>query len=198
MNEFDLDRLGDVWRQQPDPAEMERLQKSAAAIARRARITQVTDIVAAIAVAAVVIFLVANNPKPATVFVGGAAILVLLVSNIRLRRVRRIELGHLTGSTEEMLDQSIVRAEATLRHHRFGLIGSGPAFAFGIIVAAVTRGRDLLPLIKGALLVAVLGVAVVAGAFFYSLRGMRRARRELERLRAMREAYRSERESSGS
>ena len=197
MNEFDLDRLGDVWRQQPDPAEMERLQKSAAAVARRARITQVTDIVAAIAVAAVVIFLVANNPKPATVFVGGAAILVLLVSNIRLRRVRRIELGHLTGSTEEMLDQSIVRAEATLRHHRFGLIGSGPAFAFGIIVAAVTRGRDLLPLIQGGLLVA-LGVAVVAGAFLYSLRGMRRARRELDRLRVMREAYRSERESSGS
>jgi hypothetical protein len=111
--------------------------------------------------------------------------------------VRRIELAHLTGSTEEMLDQSIVRAETSLRHHRFGLIGSGPAFAFGIIVASMARGRDLLPLIQGGFLIA-LGVAVVAGAFLYSLRGMRRARRELDRLRVMREAYRSERESSGS
>ena len=94
MTDFDLDRLGDVWRQQPDPAEMERLQKSAAAVARRAQITQVTDIVAAIAVAAVVIFLVASNPKPGTMVIGSAAILILLFSNIRLRRVRRIELEH--------------------------------------------------------------------------------------------------------
>ena len=44
MSDFDLDRLGDVWRQQPDPAEMERLQKSAAAVARRARRAQVVDV----------------------------------------------------------------------------------------------------------------------------------------------------------
>ena len=37
MSDFDLDRLGDVWRQQPDPAEMERLQRTAAAVSRRAR-----------------------------------------------------------------------------------------------------------------------------------------------------------------
>ena len=123
MTDFDLDRLGDVWRQQPDPAELERLQKSAATVARRARISQVTDIVVAVAVAAVVIFLVASNPRPVTVAVGGAAILVLLVGNIRLRRVRQIELKHLAGGTEEMLDQSIIRAETTVRHHRFSLLG---------------------------------------------------------------------------
>lgn len=197
MNDFDLDRLGDVWRQQPDPAEMERLQKSAATVARRARFAQVIDTATAAVVAAVVIVLVASNPKLDTVLIGSAAILVLLGSNIRLRKLRRVELRNLTGSTEDMLDQSIVRAETTLRHHRFGLIGSGPAFVVGLILASASRGRDLLPTIHGGSLV-VIGVAVVAGGFLYSLRGMRRARRELDRLKAMREAYRRERESTGS
>ena len=36
MSEIDLDHLGDVWRAQPDPAEIERLRRSAEAV-RRAR-----------------------------------------------------------------------------------------------------------------------------------------------------------------
>ena len=44
MSDFDLDRLGDVWRQQPDPAEMERLQRTAIAVARRARLSAILDI----------------------------------------------------------------------------------------------------------------------------------------------------------
>src|SRR6476619_571627 len=133
MNDFDLDRLGDVWRQQPGPAEMERLQKSAAAVARRARLAQVTDIAVALAVAGVVIFLVASNPKPGTVLIGSAAILVLLFSNIRLRKVRRIELEQLTGGTEEMLDQSIARVETTLRHLRVSVIGFPVAAVLGAL-----------------------------------------------------------------
>ena len=199
MSDFDLDRLGDVWRQQPDPGEMERLQKSAAAVARRARLSQVTDIGVALAVAAVVIFLVASNPEPATVLMGGAAILILLVSNIRLRRLRRIELEQLSGTTEEMLDQSINRVETTLRHHRFGLIGIGPAVLIGVLVANGSQGRNLLPIpadswLRGILL--PVGILVVLGAVVFSLRAMRRSRRELERLRAMREAWHREHESA--
>jgi hypothetical protein len=200
MTDFDLDRLGDVWRQQPDPAEMERLRRSAATVARRARFSQVIDVATAVAVAGVVIALVASNPKLDTILIGAAAILVLLGSNIRLRKLRRVELRNLTGSTEDMLDQSIVRAETTLRHHRFGLLGVGPAVVIGVIVASVTRGRQLIPAIQEGptlrTLWVVLGVAVVAGTLVYSLSGMRRARRELDRLRAMREAYRREREST--
>ena len=200
MTDFDLDRLGDVWRQQPDPAEMERLRKSAGTVARRARIAQVTDIVAAITVAAVVIFLVASNPKPGTVAVGGAAILVLLFSNIRLRRVRQIELEQLTGGTEEMLDQSIARVEMTLRHHRTGMIGIVPAVLVGALVAYVAQGRQLFPtaqnllFFRGSLM--LLGIAVVAVGMIFSLRAIRRGRKELERLKTMREAYRREREST--
>lgn len=199
MTDFDLDRLGDVWRQQPDPAEMERLQRTAAAVARRARFTQVIDIAAALAVALVVIFLVASNPKPGTVVIGGAAIVVLLFSNIRLRKVRRIELGHLSGGTEEMLDQSINRVETTLRNHRFGLIGVVPAVAVGFLVANGSQGRNLLPFTPDSWLRSLLlplGVLVVLGAAALTVRAMRRARRELARLRAMREAYRREREST--
>lgn len=201
MTDFDLDRLGDVWRQQPDPAEMQRLQKSAAAVARRARLAQVTDIVVALAVAGVVIFLVASNPKPGTVLVGSAAILVLLFSNIRLRKVRRLELQHLTGSTEEMLDQSIARVETTVRHHRFSLLALLPAILVGVLVAAfVSQGRAFVsglenwPL-RGLLL--PLGIVGIAGAVIFSIRALGRGRQELERLRAMREAYRREQESAG-
>jgi hypothetical protein len=200
MSDFDLDRLGDVWRQQPDPAEMERLQKSAAAVARRARITQVTDILVALVVAGVVIFFVASNPRPGTVVMGGAAILVLLFSNIRLRKVRRIELGHLTGSTEEMLDQSINRVETTIRHMHVSLISLLPAILAGGLVGYTSQGRAILEDAKdlpfrGLLL--PLGVLAIVGVTVFCIRAIRRSRRELERLRAMREAYRREHDPNG-
>jgi hypothetical protein len=197
MSDFDLDRLGDVWRQQPDPAEMERLQKSAATVARRARLSQVIDIGGAVAVSAAVILLVAANPRLDTVMIGAAAILVLLFSNIRLRRVRRAELRTLTGSTEDMLDQSVDRVETTLRYRRFALIGFGPALLVGALVSAQSerRGifslfRDLSPSYRYALL--LLGVLMLVHLW----RALRRSREELDQLKAMREAYRRERESS--
>lgn len=201
MTDFDLDRLGDVWRQQPDPAEMERLQKSAAAVARRARLAQVTDIVVALAVAGVVIFLVASNPRPGTVLVGSAAILVLLFSNIRLRKVRRLELQHLTGGTEEMLDQSIVRVETTLRHIRVSLISFPVAAVLGALIGYATQGRRILDAAQNwpfRNLLMPLGVVLMVGIVVFGLRALRRSRKELDRLGAMREAYRRERESTGS
>lgn len=201
MNDFDLDRLGDVWRQQPDPAEMARLQKSAVTVARRARIKQVTDVLAAIAVAGIVISLVANNPKPGTVIMGSAAILILLFGHIRLRRIRRIELGHLTGGTEDMIDQSIDRMETTLRHLRFSMIGFLPTVLVGALVAYLSQSRAILPPVQDSPLRNVLpslGIVVVIGVMIFLVRAIRRGRRELERLRAMREAYRQEREPTGS
>ena len=197
MSDFDLDRLGDVWRQQPDPAEMERLQKSATAVARRARLSQVLDIGGAVAVSAAVILLVAANPRLDTVMIGAAAILVLLFSNIRLRKVRRAELRTLTGSTEDMLAQSIDRVETTLRYRRFTLIGFGPALVVGALVSAQSerRGvfsvlRDLSPSYRYALLLVVVLISI------HVWRALRREREELNRLKTMREAYRNERESS--
>ena len=201
MSDFDLDRLGDVWRQQPDPAELERLQKRAVAVARRARFAQVADLVVALAIAGVVIFLVALNPRPGTIALGTTAILVLLFSNIRLRKVRRIELEHLGGGTEEMLDQSIVRVETTLRHLRVSVISFPVAAVVGALVAYASQGRRLLdtaqdwPLRN---LLMPIGIIVVVAVMVFALRAMRRSKKELERLKAMREAYRRERESTGS
>ncbi|HTU12454.1 MAG TPA: hypothetical protein VMG08_16305 [Allosphingosinicella sp.] len=204
MTDFDLDRLGDVWRQDPDPGETERLRKSAAAVARRARVTQVIDIAAAVGVAAIVILLVLSNPKTDTLLIGAGAIAVLLGSNIRLRKLRQVELRNLTGSTEDMLDQSIARIEATLRYRRFSIAAIGPAFLIGLLVASMSENRRLAsifpalenwPLLR--FLWMGLGVAVVAVGTLFALRAMRRNRAELERLRAMREAYRHEGESSG-
>ena len=202
MTEIDLDRLGDVWRQQPDPAEMERLQRTAAAVSRRARFAQVVDIGAAVAVSLVVIMLVLSNPSTRTLVMGSAAILILLGSNVRLRKLRQVELRSLTGGTEEMLDQSIERIETTVRHRRFTLIAMAPASVVALLFAVtVERGAGS---IFGALrdepwfrFVWNGGwVAALALFILYSLISIRRGRRELARLHAMREAYRQEREST--
>jgi hypothetical protein len=203
MTDFDLERLGDVWRQQPDPAELERLQRAAAAVSRRARLSQIVDIVAAMAVAGVVIALVLSNPRTEAFLMGAAAILVLLYSNYRQRKLRQVELRSLTGSTETMLQQSIERVETTLKHNRVSLIALGPALVIGVLFAFTVLERhgslsvSIIPS-EGALLWLVRGgiIAVLAGFALFVMIAVRRGRRELERLKAMREAYRHEHEST--
>ena len=126
MTDLDLDRLGDVWRQQPDPAELERLRRTAAAVSRRARFFQIVDVVGAVVAAGAVILVVLLNPATETVALGSAAILLLLVSHVRLRKLRQVELRSLAGSAEDMLAQSIggsrtssnISASACLRSSR--------------------------------------------------------------------------------
>jgi len=205
MSDFDLDRLGDVWRQQLDPAEMERLQRTAAAVSRRARWAQVIDAGAALAVAAVVILLVAANPRTDTFVLGAAAILGLLGSHIRQRKLRQLELGSLTGGTEDMLNQSIARVEATMKRTRYGLFVFGPALLVGwMFMHAITDRplRGLLPDLFGEPWFRFLwsggwaiGIVLIMVAMFVSIG---RSRRELERLVSMRDAYRDERESTSS
>ncbi len=202
MSEIDLERLGDVWRQQPDPAELERLRRTAAAVRRRARLAQIVDVGAAIIVAIVVILLVLSSPKTETVVVGSAAILIVLISQIRSRRLRQVELRGLAGTTEAMLDQSIERVEKTLRHQRFSLIAIGPAIVIGNLVAS-SAGRPLISL-TGALTdlpgfhIAwpAFWLTVLAGTVLFVGLSMRRNRRELERLLTMRDAYRQDGEST--
>lgn len=203
MSDFDLERLGDVWRQPPGPAEMEQLQRTAAGVSRRARFAQVFDIGAGIVVSGVVILLVLSNPRTETVLMGAAAILVLLISNIRQRRLRQVELRSLTGSTEDMLNQSIERVQATIKRTRFTLIGVGPSLLIGGLFAAsagVGRGGAILPALNDMLLLRVIwlgvAIAVIVGFVIFSALAIRRGRRELGRLVAMREAYRQEREST--
>ena len=200
MTDFDLDRLGDVWRRQLDPAEMERLQRTAAGVSRRARFSQILDIFGAVAVAVMVVFLVWTNPRLETFLMGGAAIVVLLGSNIRLRKIRQVELRGLTGSTEDMLDQSIDRLETTLKHKRFSLIAIGPALVIGLLLAWAAGAYPGMLAAPPALRLVLRGMtfAVLAGVVVFLAIAIRRERRELDRLRAMRESYRLERESAGS
>jgi hypothetical protein len=203
MSDLDLDRLGDVWRQQPDPAEMQRLQRTGLAVARRARFGAIVDICAAVAVAGLVVILVLANPRFQTIVMGSAAILVLLGSNIRLRKLRKVELQGLTGTTEEMLDQSIARVETTLRHHKFTLYGAAPTIlvtwlgfsaALGPPQRLFLAGLRDLPWFRPVMIGAA--IAAVAGLTIYLMISIRRGRRELGRLKTMRDAYRLERNSS--
>lgn len=198
MTDLDLERLGDMWRQQPDQAELERLQRSARAVSRRARLQQVADAVAAAVVAGAVLFLVVTSGRPTTVVVGGAALLVLLVSNVRQRRLRQIELRSLSGTTENMLDQSIDRVGTTLRHNRISLAAVGPVLVLALIFGATAEGGETplrawlasAPLLRALWL--GMGVAVLGGIVFSLLFAIRRGRRELERLQTLRNSYRAE------
>lgn len=198
MSDFDLERLGDVWRQQPDPAEMERLQRSAAMVSGRARWAQAVDIAAALIVSGVVILLVSTNPNFGTFLMGAAAIIILLYSSLRQRRLRQVELRSLTGGTEEMLNQSIERVETTRKRNRLSAITLGPAFAIGMLFAhfvAGDSGRQYLPAViadSGLRPLLWLAIFALLASVYLLLRSIRSAGRELGRLTALRDAYRRE------
>lgn len=202
MTDFDLDRLGEVWRAQPDAAEMAALQRSAETVRRRARLSQIFEAVAALVVSGIVIALALSNPRLESLLIGTAGILLMLVSGMRQRQLRRLELKSLTGSTEEMLDQSIARVEATLKRNRLSLISFLPGLAIGLSFAAALdgdgRGLDIssrtdLPFL--APLTMAVSVAALAGLLYYLFQQRRDAKRELARLAALREAYRQESEA---
>jgi hypothetical protein len=199
VSDIDLDRLGDVWRTQPDPAEIERIRRGAEAVRRRARLGQVADFWLALLVSVVVLVLMLSNPTVATGLVGAAAILVMLTSTVRQRRLRLLELATLSGSTEHMLDQSIERARTTIRRARLNLLTTPLGLPLGIGFGwALDRGEGSgiyqrltsEPLVA-ALVTVVLFVALVA-ICAYLVRILRGARRELERLVQLRQAYEAE------
>jgi hypothetical protein len=203
MTDLDLERLGDVWRQRLDPKELEEIRRAAETVRRRARWLQVIDIVAALLVSGVVLWLVLANPKADTLIVGGGAILILLGSQVRSRRFRQQELRSLNGSAEQMLDQSIERVRASVKRTRSGLILFLPAVLLGLLVGYVVEGRSpsvLRELIASrpglGNVIYVTSVAVVLITFLLVLRNLRKYRRELERLTALRASYSEDEESA--
>jgi hypothetical protein len=198
MTDLDLDRLGDLWRQRPTAEEMESVRRTAETVRRKARWAQWIDSAAAVLVATIVLVLVLSNPSFDTMLVGGAAIVVLLLSQARTRRLRAEELRSLTGSTQEMLDQSIARARATLKRTRFQLLAMGPSFALGLGVAALVDrnsgefyGRLFFE--SGMALWIVGGAVLVLGLIAFGFnRSMNTTRGELSRLEVLREAYKTE------
>jgi len=203
VSDFDLDRLGDLWRAQPDAAEMAALQRAAAAVARRARWGQLADFALSALVSVAVVILVWSNPTTKTALVGGAAILLMLSSHVRQRQLRKLELEELAGSSEQMLDQSIERVEATIKRNRFGLIGVVPGFLVGIAFAATLeserRSELMAMLVANQLTTGIAAIAIVAGLVglsIYFVHMARRNRAELERLKALRDDYRREREDA--
>lgn len=202
MSDIDLDRLGDLWRAQPDPAEMEQLQRTAATAARRARWGQLSDAALALVVSAVVLVLVWSNPTLKTALAGGGAILLMLVSTLHQRKLRKLELMALTGSSEEMLDQSIVRLSATRKRTLLGLIGAIPAIAIGTALGTSLEsgGSELFARWRSnestAFAFTILVIAAGILLYSYLLTLSRRTRAELDRLTALRDAYRRESEDS--
>jgi hypothetical protein len=196
LTDLDLEHLGDVWRQQPDPAELERLRRTAETVRRRARWSQAVDAVAALLVAGVVLLLVAGNPELDTMIVGGGAVLVLLAGHIRSRRLREEELRSLSGSAEQMLDQSVARLKAKIKRTRYQLLCLLPGFGIGIAIAYFAdegAGQQALSRLitnsREAGLLFVGGLVAVAAMFLYLLRNLRAERKELDRLAALRQSY---------
>jgi len=199
MTDFDLDRLGELWREDPETAQIERLRQSAMAVSRRGRLAQLADAIGAVVAGIGLVAVAAIGHNPKTFVAAGAALLLMLFSVMRNRKLREAEIRMLTGTTEEMLDQSIDRARARHKRMRFNLLFSplsipvilwmistrdrGP----GGLQAAIAR-HPVLPL-------EVLGVIalVIVGIAFVYIRSLPRSRAELERLESLRDAYRRER-----
>ena len=202
MNDLDLDRLGDLWRAEPDPKEMERLQRAATTAARRGRWGQLSDYVLTSLVSAAIIAIVWSNPSLKTGLAGGGAILVMLLSTIYQRRLRQTELKALTGTSEEMLDQSIERILATRKRVAFGLLLTIPGVLIGLgfgaamesdgseLIERWRQNREALRLFEAVM------VGLVVMFLAHLVVAARRSRAELARLRALREAYRSEDEAT--
>lgn len=191
MTDLDLERLGDVWRQQPDPKELEELRRSAEAVRRRAIWGRRLDWIAAAVAAVAVIVLVASSGRLVTMLIGVGAILFLLSAQRRQRRLREEELRALTGPPDKMLEQAIERLQTKLRHSRISVLATGPALLIGYFVAATSKPSIGLfedaPISRLALLAGVAAIFVIS-----IIIAMRRHRRELERMLAMRESYREE------
>lgn len=199
MNEIDLDHLGDVWRAQPDPAELERLRRSAETVRSRARWGQAADLWLALLVSAVVLILTLSNPTVETGLVGAAAIALILISTIRQRRLRALELATLSAPTEQMLDQSILRAQTTVRRAWLSLWMMPPGLLLGLGFGAMLdrgEGSGLLERLAQStnlkILAAVLISLAAAAIATHLIRIRRQARSELERLIQLREAYAAE------
>jgi hypothetical protein len=102
-----------------------------------------------------------------------------------------------------MLDQSIERVTATLKRTLFTLAMAAPTFLLGLLVAHVSddrAGGDLSARIAaqpglGTAIMVTAGLALAALAV-HLVRSFRKSRRELERLTALRKAYRLEQQSS--
>ena len=202
MTDFDLEQLGDVWRQQPDPKEIEALKRTAATVRRQARLGQFMDTGLALILSAIVLVLALSNPKLESLLAGGAAILFMLGSSIRQRQLRAWELRSLTGSAEEMLDQSITRTRITLKRARIGLVLAAPGFLIGLLFAAAIdsgQGSSYLQRLAAqprlAWVVSASFVIIITFGIVRVLHQIRDARRELERLAVLREAYRREKEA---
>lgn len=198
MTDLDLDRLGQLWRAELPAGTVEGLQRSAARIRRRARIAMIVDYTLAAACVLTIIYLIASTPKLEVMAVGGVALFMLVTGQMRQRRLRQLELKGLTGGTASMIDQSIVRAEATLKRTKSSLLLVIPATAVGVLLGFVS-GDTIDPLfdrLRGDpisfILLVSLWLVVLPMMIMHLLLSMRRNHRELKRLKALREAYRQE------
>jgi hypothetical protein len=198
MTDFDLDRLGELWRKDPEPAEIERMRRSAAAISRRARRAQLADTLGTIVTSIAMLALTILNRNPKTLLVAVAGMLLLLISFVRNRKLREAEIRMLTGTTEEMLDQSIERARSTRKRMRFNLLAAPlmiPVVVLLLSIRGAARGilatKFHIPPGTPWIIAGIVAILLAAMTIGYA-RSFRRSGEELERLLRLRGAYRRE------
>jgi hypothetical protein len=203
VSDFDLDRLGSLWRTEPEAEEMRELKRSADLARRKARWLMILDYALAGVTIGAVLLILAVNPKPEALLVGGAAVFVMITSLLRRRRLRRFELQGLVGDTESMLESSIVRIEATVKRAKSGLMVIGPSIFLGLLFGFIVDkggGGAALPTIEGdawrGVVVRGLFIFIVVATIAQLVLSIRRSRAELNRLIRLREAFRQEHEGS--
>jgi Mn2+/Fe2+ NRAMP family transporter len=201
VTDFDLERLGELWREQPDPEEVERQRLAAREVARKARRAELAENVLAALTLLVILAVVSINPGTVSYGLGVLTAFLIVSSQLRQRRFRRAEIVSLTGETPTMLDRAIVRLEATLRRTRFGMLVIGPATAVGAFFAlSVDRpgeGTRILTFSQGtaSVVIIILSTVVLLATILHLHSTMKKSQAELDRLRELRESYRVEQDA---
>jgi hypothetical protein len=203
VNEFDLDRLGSLWRTEPGAEELRELRRSAESARRRAYWTSLLDYGLAGVAVGTVLLILAFNPKFEAIMVGAAAVVVAIISLTGRKRARRIELQSLAGDTESMLESSIARVETNLKRSKSGLMVIGPSILLGVLFGFIVDkggGGAALPTLEAdawrGLVVRGLLIFIIGATIIQLILSVRRSRAELDRLFQLREAYRLEHEAT--
>lgn len=200
MSDIDLDRLGDLWRAEPDAEELRALRRAARKARIRGRVAAAFELALAGVMIVALIGVVLINPQPRTGLAASAVILLLLYSQTRQRRFRQIELKSLTGDTATIIDQSVERVEAKLKRTRLGLLMTGPAVVFGFLLAFALDVDGSGEMLRGMwgdgrtrTAASAVAIMVVLIAIAQTVTGFRQSKRELRRLRELQSSYRRER-----
>jgi hypothetical protein len=198
MSQGDLEDLAALWRDEPDAAEQEQLQRLARKARRRGRLVDYVDLTMVVLVigGSVAAAFAARSP----LLMAGA--LVLIVATVWLtwkrRTIRQMTRDLVTTDRDSFLAGSIRHTKANLRRNTLSLIAFPLIVPLAVLLKrAATTGGDPYAALVGLVQWAgsqrgLITLSVLSLMILFLLRSRHRQQAELRRLEDLRKAYEEE------